>query len=94
MEAKEAQLRQDLFTLRDVIQQYTLDKHKSPRTLEDLKQAGYIREIPVDPMTRKSDWILGIEDAPNAIDPVNPGIWDVHSSSSLVSSDGSLYSSW
>lgn len=94
LEAKEKILRQDLFVLRDLIQQYTLDKQKAPRALNDLKQAGYIREIPVDPMTGKPDWILLTEEAPSAVDPDNPGIWDVHSSSNLVGSDGKIYSSW
>src|SRR5579862_2963051 len=94
LEDREAQLRRDLFTLRDTIQQYTLDKQKTPQTLDDLKQAGYIREIPVDPITGNADWTLCIEDSPIAIDPDNPGIWDVHSSSTLVGRNGTVYSTW
>jgi competence protein ComGC len=94
LEDKEALLRQDLFTLRDVIQQYTLDKQREPQSLDDLKESGYIRKIPLDPMTGKPNWKLDMDDAIYGAGQWDPGIWDVHSSSSLVSSDGSLYSSW
>ena len=94
LRAKEATLRQDLFTLRDVIQQYTLDKQKAPQTLDDVKQAGYIREIPVDPFTGETNWTLDMEDALLAVDQQEPGIWDIHSSSNLTAMDGTAYSSW
>ena len=94
LRAKEATLRQDLFTLRDVIQQYTLDKQKAPQALDDIKQAGYIREIPLDPFTGEANWTLDMEDALLAVDQQEPGIWDVHSSSNLSSMDGTAYSSW
>jgi general secretion pathway protein G len=94
LRAKEATLRQDLFTLRDVIQQYTLDKQKAPQTLDDIKQAGYIRDIPVDPFTGEANWTLDMEDALLAVDQQEPGIWDIHSSSNLSSMDGTAYSSW
>jgi general secretion pathway protein G len=94
LRAKEATLRQDLFTLRDVIQQYTLDKQKAPQTLDDVKQAGYIREIPVDPFTGETNWTLDMEDALLAVDQQEPGIWDIHSSSNLSAMDGTAYSSW
>src|ERR1700757_1612138 len=94
LRAKEATLRQDLFTLRDVIQQYTLDKQKAPQTLDDIKQAGYIRDIPVDPFTGEANWTLDMEDALLAVDQQEPGIWDIHSSSNLSAQDGTAYSSW
>jgi general secretion pathway protein G len=94
LRAKEATLRQDLFTLRDVVQQYTLDKQKAPQTLDDVKQAGYIRDIPVDPFTGEANWTLDMEDALLAVDQQEPGIWDIHSSSNLTASDGTAYSSW
>ena len=53
--ARESVLRQDLFTLRSVIDQYTLDKQKAPQSLEDLLQAGYIKQIPKDPMTNEAN---------------------------------------
>jgi general secretion pathway protein G len=92
--AKEAVLNQDLFTLRQVIDQYTLDKQKAPQGLDDLKQAGYIREIPVDPMTGEANWEVHTEDVLMSVDQQEPGIDDVHSASSATGSDGRAYSSW
>jgi general secretion pathway protein G len=94
LRAKEATLRQDLFTLRQVISQYTLDKQKAPQALEDLIQAGYIKQIPRDPFTGESNWTADQEDSIMAVDQQEPGIVDVHSSSSLTATDGTVYSSW
>src|ERR1700757_2163316 len=88
LRAKEATLRQDLFTLRDTIQQYTLDKQKAPQTLDDVKQAGYIRDIPLDPFTGEANWIPDVEDSLIGPDQQEPGIWGVHSASSLTGTDG------
>jgi general secretion pathway protein G len=92
--ARESVLRQDLFTLRSVISQYTLDKAKAPQGLEDLKTAGYIREIPKDPMTNEANWEVVQEDVLLAVDQTEPGISDVKSASNLISSDGTAYSTW
>jgi general secretion pathway protein G len=54
--SREAVLRQDLFTLRSVISQYTLDKQKAPQSLDDIIQAGYLRQIPNDPLTGQANW--------------------------------------
>lgn len=54
--AREAVLKQNLFTLRSLITQYGLDKQKAPQSLDDLVQAGYLKEIPVDPITGQRDW--------------------------------------
>jgi hypothetical protein len=94
VESKEAQLRMDLFTLRSVIQQFTLDKQKAPQTLDDIRQSGYIRVIPVDPFTGDANWALDMEDALLAVDQQEPGIWNVHSRSQLTALDGTAYSSW
>ncbi len=94
LRARESVLRQDLFTLRQVIDQYTLDKQKAPQGLDDLKQAGYIRDIPVDPMTGQANWEVAQEDVLQAADQTEPGISDVHSASGSTSSDGTAYSSW
>jgi general secretion pathway protein G len=94
LHAKEATLRQDLFTLRSVISQYTLDKQKAPQTLEDLIPAGYIKVIPKDPFTNEPNWTTDQEDSIQAVDQQEPGIVDVHSSSNLTASDGTAYSSW
>jgi general secretion pathway protein G len=94
LQIKESQLRQDLFTLRDEIQQYRLDKQRAPQTLDDLKQSGYVRKIPTDPFTGKADWMIDMEDALMAVDQHEPGIWNVHSSSNLIAADGTAYSGW
>jgi general secretion pathway protein G len=92
--AREAVLRNDLFELRKLISQYTLDKQKAPQSLEDLVQAGYLKEIPKDPMTHEANWEPKQEDVLLSIDQQDPGIDDVHSASSAMSSDGTAYSTW
>ncbi len=94
LKAKESTLKQDLFTLRDVISQYTLDKQKAPQSLEDLKSAGYIHDIPNDPFTGEANWEPHQEDSLMAVDQQEPGIDDVHSASNLISTDGTAYSTW
>ena len=92
--ARESVLRQDLFTLRSVIDQYTLDKQKAPQSLDDLVQAGYLKQIPKDPMTNEPNWEVVQEDILQAVDQQEPGISDVHSASSNTSTDGTAYSTW
>jgi general secretion pathway protein G len=92
--ARESVLRQNLFTLRSVIDQYTLDKQKAPQSLEDIVQAGYLKQIPKDPMTNEPNWEVVQEDILQAVDQQEPGISDVHSASSGTSSDGTSYSTW
>lgn len=94
--ARESVLRQNLFTLRSVISQYTLDKQKAPQSLDDLVQAGYLKQIPVDPMTASSStWVVQQEDTTlMSVDQQEGGIDDVHSGSEATASDGTAYSSW
>jgi general secretion pathway protein G len=94
LRAKESVLRQDLFNLRSVISQYTLDKQKAPQSLDDLVQANYIKFIPKDPMSNKADWVVEQEEVLLAVDQQEPGISDVHSASSATASDGTIYSTW
>jgi general secretion pathway protein G len=94
LRAREGVLRQNLFTLRNVIQQYTLDKQKAPQSLDDLISAGYLKTIPADPMTSKPDWTVDQEDLVESVDQQEPGISDVHSSSPGTGTDGTAYSSW
>jgi general secretion pathway protein G len=94
VQARESVLRSNLNTLRSVIQQYTLDKQKAPQGLDDLVQAGYLRQVPVDPMTRETNWEVVQEDVLLAIDQQDPGITDVHSASNATASDGTAYSTW
>ena len=93
--AREAVLMQDLQTLRSSIQQYTLDKQQAPQSLEELASAGYLREVPVDPMTRMRDWQLEFEDVMLSPDQTGSGLSDVHSNSETVSPfTGTPYNSW
>jgi general secretion pathway protein G len=93
--SKEAVLKQNLFTLRSLIDEYTFDKEKAPQALQDLVTEGYLRELPLDPLTKKRDsWKVEIEDAMRSVDQKEPGIIDVHSGSDLTSLDGSKYSEW
>ena len=95
LRAREATLRQDLYHMRQVIDQYTLDKQRAPQALEDLVTAGYLREIPKDPITQQNDtWQVSQEDLYDSIDQTQPGITDVHSGAQGVGSDGTAYSSW
>jgi general secretion pathway protein G len=93
--AREAVLREDLHTIRDAIDSYTMDKQKAPQSLDDLVQNGYLREIPMDPMTHTKDsWVTDTGDAMFSIDQTEPGIDDVHSGSDETGSDGQPYSTW
>jgi general secretion pathway protein G len=93
--AREAVLKQDLTTMRNAIQQYTLDKAAGPESLDDLVSAGYLREIPVDPMTRARDWHTDFDNVLLSTDQTSPGITDVHSVSDAVSPfENTPYSSW
>ena len=94
VQARESVLRSNLATLRSVISQYTLDKQKAPQSLDDLVTAGYLRQIPIDPMTKQPNWEPKEEDVLMAVDQQDPGIDDVHSSSSGIASDGTAYSTW
>ncbi len=92
--ARESVLRNDLFEMRKLISQYTLDKQKAPQSLEDLVSAGYIKQIPKDPMTNEANWEPHQEDILLSVDQQDPGIDDVHSASNATSSDGTAYSTW
>jgi general secretion pathway protein G len=93
--AREAVLKQDLYTMRTAISMYTEDKQKAPQSLDDLVQAGYMKLIPTDPFTNSKDtWQVDQEDAMMSVDQTQPGISDVHSGSSQSSLDGTTYSSW
>jgi general secretion pathway protein G len=98
LRARESVLRQNLFTLRSVISQYTLDKQKAPKGLDDLISAGYLKQIPKDPMTGANDtWAVDEDtDTIMSLDQQQDtsGINDVHSGSSGVGSDGTPYNTW
>ena len=92
--SREAVLKEDLSTLRSAIDSYTMDKQKAPQTLEDLVQAGYLKSMPIDPMTHRSDtWMPQQSDNRISLDQTDTGIDDVHSGSQETASDGTSYSS-
>lgn len=93
--ARETVLRDDLFQMRKLIDQYAADKGKLPQSLDDLVSAGYMREIPEDPMTGEKNWTLETGDDPSSIEG-GTGITNVHSASTdrAPDNDGPPYSEW
>jgi general secretion pathway protein G len=95
LRARETVLRDDLYTLRSVIDQYTLDKQKAPQALQDLVDSGYLKTLPMDPFTNSREtWVPITDDSIMSPDQSQPGIVDVHSGSDQKSSEGSAYSTW
>jgi general secretion pathway protein G len=93
--AKEAVLKEDLHTMRQAIDSYTVDKAKAPQSLDDLVQAGYLKSMPVDPFTHRSDsWLPVQEDTLMSLDQTQAGIDDVHSGAQQTASDGTSYNTW
>jgi general secretion pathway protein G len=93
--AREAVLKEDLHVMRQAIDSYTMDKEKGPQALDDLVQAGYLKEIPTDPMTHSSStWVTATSDVLESVDQSDPGINDVHSGSDEQGTNGQPYSSW
>jgi general secretion pathway protein G len=92
--AREAVLKEDLFQIRDAIDQYYADNSKYPDQLTDLinkqdQARSYLRDIPKDPFTGAQDWITVSPEGGE-----ETGIFDVHSASPLVSVNGSAYNTW
>ena len=94
--AKEAVLREDLRTMRGAIDSYTIDKQKAPQSLDDLVQSGYLKSMPVDPFTKRSDtWVPAQSDTLSTIDQTDSGgMNDVHSGAQITAADGSSYNTW
>ena len=93
--AREATMKSDLQVMRQAIENYTLDKQAAPQSLQDLVDAKYLREVPVDPMTHAADWQLKIGDTVMSPDQTTVGIEDVHSNSDQVSLvGGTPYNTW
>jgi general secretion pathway protein G len=92
---KESVLKNNLFTLRTVIDNYTFDKQKAPAQLQDLVTDGYLKSIPVDPMTGSNQtWKIIMEDASQSVNQSEPGIFDVKSGSDRTGLEGTAYSEW
>ncbi len=95
LRTKESLLKNNLFTLRTVIDEYTFDKQKAPQTLQDLVSQGYLRAVPIDPITgTDQSWRVIMEDALTSVNQTEPGIFDVRSGSDLKSLEGTPYAEW
>ena len=98
IKTKEAVLREDLYNFRNTIDQFYADQGKYPATLTELVDKGYMRGLPKDPFTKASDWVEVMPPAQSGsggASPQSSGVYDVHSASALVSSDGKTpYNEW
>lgn len=93
IQAKEAVLKENLYRMRDLIDQYYADKGKYPDSIEALVSDGYLRKLPRDPITGEADWeTVEAEPDPNSNEP--PGIYDVKSASRAMSLAGTPYNEW
>jgi general secretion pathway protein G len=93
MNAREAVLRDDLFRLRSLLDQYSADKGKLPQSLDDLVSSGYMREVPVDPITGNKDWQSTMGDDPSSTSSAQ-GLINIHSAATEPSTTGTPYSEW
>ena len=95
LNAKETVLRDNLREMRRVIDQFTADKKKAPQTLQDLVDAGYFRQLPIDPITNSnSTWETVADTAVASPEQTEGGIADVHSGSTAISTEGTPYNTW
>jgi general secretion pathway protein G len=93
--AKEAALKEDLFRMRDAIDQYYADKNQYPGTIDSLVSDGYLRKVPDDPFTLSAASWQAVPSEPDPANPIaQPGVYDVKSGSELVALDGSRYADW
>lgn len=93
-QARERVLKNDLAIMRQALDNYTLDKQKPPQSLQDLVDAGYIREVPVDPFTDRRDWVLMTDDVPLSTKSSVHGLVDVQSSSANRAANGTAVNTW
>jgi general secretion pathway protein G len=95
LRAREATLKEDLYAMRQSIDQYTQDKNKAPQSLDDLVTAGYLHFLPKDPFTNANDtWQPVSDDSIQQLNQTDTGIVDVHSGSKDMSSEGTTYDTW
>jgi general secretion pathway protein G len=87
-------LKQDLVVMRTAIDNFTMDKQQAPQSLDDLVDSHYLREVPLDPISRQKDWVPHFSDTVLSPDQSGSGIDDVFSGSDQVGSDGKPYNSW
>ena len=95
LRAEESVLRRDLFVMRDAIDQYFADRGEYPQRLDDLAASAYVREIPVDPITKsRTTWVVRLVDWELLAEGERPGIWDVRSGADGVGLNGTAYTGW
>lgn len=94
VQSREAVLKENLFRLRELIDQYYVDKGQYPPSIDSLVEGGYLRKVPDDPITRSADWtaVYAEPDPDRPGEP--PGVWDVKSASEEVSLQGTPYNEW
>lgn len=93
MHTRETVLRDDLFKMRSLIDQFAADKGRLPQSLDELASEGYMREVPVDPFTGQKDWTIATGEDPNSVQG-EQGMTDIHSSSAEISTEGTPYTEW
>src|SRR5215207_8787303 len=93
MHTRETVLRDNLFKMRSLIDQFAADKGRLPQSLDELVSEGYMREVPVDPFTGQKDWAIATGEDPNSLEG-SQGVTDVHSASADTSTEGTPYSEW
>jgi general secretion pathway protein G len=92
--AKESVLHNNLMAMRNAIDEYSFDKQKAPGSLQDLVRDGYLHDVPKDPIAQTNDWKIIPEDAGQAVNSAEPGIFDIRSTSGKIGLDGTHYSDW
>jgi general secretion pathway protein G len=93
MHTRESVLKDDLYKMRSLIDQFAADKGRLPQSLDEIVSEGYMREVPLDPFTGQKDWAIQMGEDPNSLQG-EQGMVDVHSSSAEVSTEGTPYSEW
>jgi general secretion pathway protein G len=93
LQARESVLKDDLAQMRKLLDQYAADKGQLPQSLDDLGSAGYLREVPIDPITGEKDWNVIMGQDSNSAEG-GQGVVDVRSSSGDLSTEGTPYSEW
>ncbi len=92
--ARESVLKTDLQTMRNAIDNYTMDKLQAPQSLQDLADSHYLRELPIDPFTQQRDWVAHFGDTVMSPEQTGVGVDDLHSNSDQIGSDGTPYNTW
>ena len=92
--SKEAVLKEDLFRMREAIDQYYVDKQRHPVTLESLVTEGYLRSVPIEPFTNSTETWQTVQGEFNAVDPLGEGVFDIKTTNEGTALDGTLYVDW